>query len=46
MNTDKGLDIGLLIGAILTVTTNDALWLSLGICIGAAYDITKKKKKK
>ena len=46
MNIDKGLDTGLLIGAILTAVTNDVLWLSLGICIGAAYDTIKKRNEK
>ena len=43
-NAGNGVGVGVALGAVLFVLTNEAVWIALGVAIGAAFDWNKSKK--
>ena len=43
-NAGNGIGVGVALGAVLFVFTNEAVWIALGVAIGAAFDWNKSKK--
>ena len=43
-NAGNGVGVGVALGAVLFVLTNEPVWIALGVAIGAAFDWNKSKK--
>ena len=43
-NAGNGIGVGVALGAVLFVLTNEPVWIALGVAIGAAFDWNKSKK--
>jgi hypothetical protein len=43
-NKGEWIGVGVAIGAVVFVVTNEPVWIALGVAIGAAFDWQKRKK--
>ena len=43
-HSGNGIGVGVALGAVLFVLTNEPVWIALGVAIGAAFDWNKSKK--